>query len=90
MGDDSKIMVSASASATKKERPSRDYSTRLLLTNCKAPIMTLGLVVRVLQLLVIVWQVGSMGRSLLRLQILLPMPNGKKIIAWCSHGFSIP
>ncbi|KAI5323104.1 hypothetical protein L3X38_032176 [Prunus dulcis] len=27
MGDDSKIMVSASASATKEERPSRDYST---------------------------------------------------------------
>ncbi|KAI5318637.1 hypothetical protein L3X38_038345 [Prunus dulcis] len=27
MGDDSKIVVSASASATKEERPSRDYST---------------------------------------------------------------
>ncbi|KAI5323118.1 hypothetical protein L3X38_032190 [Prunus dulcis] len=27
MGDDSKIVVSASVSATKKERPSRDYST---------------------------------------------------------------
>ncbi|KAI5333073.1 hypothetical protein L3X38_023203 [Prunus dulcis] len=27
MDDDSKIMVSASASATREERPSRDYST---------------------------------------------------------------